>query len=624
MLALLVTAALVVTACARQAADEAGPAALTVAALTDHLAAAGVAVYDEPGGEPLVLPADPVSPVRLLTDQVRAMHVEVRQGGGVSAAELDEAVEGAELGGAPVSASSLIAGWAGSVETPAARWAQELLTAASTFSDLVLLLFLADVATVGASLDPAGKPNAAGPLAADATAPDVELVSVVLAQQAPAAADAPCSTVVGFINESVRRTFEAVKNLLTPPPVKTGWGLFDTLANGLINVVVGAAQLTVRGVEILVDGVVRATIAEVMAIVARIASVVGTLAQIKKLVEPWTVQMTADPPRTAVGGPAGAVTAAVQIGFDTWPSWMVDCATVAGKTLPELKPAGARVAGWSLFTAPAGLAQRLSADERLSAGAEATLAYRPVDGERRGDPRHGVIDVTIGIERDDVEQLRQMFLDLVQHGIRSLTQGVPGVAELIRQATQPLVNQVFEEVRGALAGLRMATGSVQIPITYYDEPDEDDPGATPDQPGGQPTGCPYGTWQWPGGPMQGRYTWTIQPDGVMLATYHNMQFGIIMVDGSMRTRFTDEGGGRVSVSDVDASGVDARYVPGTATGDTPAEMYQELSQLLYGWNSYACTASGELSIVIISPIELDWAELSAGERIAATLTPTTP
>lgn len=619
MLALLLTASLVVTACGRQAPGEAGPAAMTVAALTDHLAAAGVAVYRDPGGDPIVAPTEPVSPVRLLIDQVQAMHAEVRHGAGLSAAELDEAVAAAEVAGNSVTASSLITGWAETVDTPAARLAQELLTAGSGFSDLVMVLFLADIATVGASLDPTGKPSATGA----AQTPDVRLAAAApLAAQG--VANAPCSTVVGFVNESVRRTFEAVENLLTPPPVNTGWELFDTLANGVVGVVVGAAQLTVRGAQILVDGVVRATIAEVMAIVARIASVVGTLAQVKKLIEPWTVNMTADPARTAVGNPAGTVTASVQIGFDSWPGWMVDCATVAGHALPDLTPAGAKVSGWSLFTDPGSLAQRLSADDRLNAGAEATLTYRPATADRRGEPRQGAIDVTIGIERDDVEQLRQMFLDLVQNGLQTLTPAIPGVADLIRQATQPLANRVFEEVRSALAGIRIASGFVRIPITYYEEVATPEPGATPDPPGGEATGCPYGTWLWPNtSPAQGQYTWTIRPDGVMLATYHGIRFGIIAVDGPMRVQFTEQGGGQVTVSNVDASGVDARYLPGTVTGDTPAELYQELSQLLYGWTSYTCTATGNLSILIISPVDLDFAQLSAGERVEATLTPTT-
>jgi hypothetical protein len=430
----------------------------------------------------------------------------------------------------------------------------------------------------------------------------------------------------------VSKTFEAIESLLHPPPVNTGWGLFDSLANGLVKVVVGAAEVTIRGAEIIVNGVVRATVSQVMAVVARIASVVGALAYIKKLVEPWRSHMTADPSSTEVRGPPGTVTATVRVTFDAWPSWLVDCANLAGQTLPDLKPVGARVSGWSIFTTPGGLAHRVRADERLSADATAMLEYRPADDERRGDARQGVMTVTVGIERDDTEQLRQIFLELIQNGVQSLTRSIPGVADLIKQATQPLINQLFAEVREALVKFRIIASSVEIPIIYYQEPDDEDepaPGVTPagpggDEPGGAGTGCPYGTWQWPAAPgIEGRYTWTIQPDGVMRATYHDMRFGIVTVTGTARVRFTDRDRA-IHVSDVDASGLQAAYVPGTATGSTPEEMYQELAMLLYGWSGYTCTGNGNLSIVILSPTTLEWAQLSAGDRVDVTLTPAKP
>jgi hypothetical protein len=484
-----------------------------VAELVDQLAAAGIAVFEEPDDDtPVAPPAEPTSPVTLLRWQVHALAAELASRGGVTATELDAMADGETVGDLSVKASAVVDGWAAEAGTPAAAMARELLAGdpdwpdimtadeRPVYSSLVLLLFVADLAAAGASLDE----ETATPTRHAPPRPG----AVILAGSADAiplaaedVASGPCSAGLAYLNGAVAATFDALRRLATPPPVATGFGLFDAIANAVIGGVAGAANLVIDGAEIVIDGVIRATVGEVMAVVARVAGVLGTLAQIKSYVQPWELEFAADPEGTATvlapaaEGKAGTVAVAVKVPFGTWPGWMVDCAAAAGKPLPNLAPSGQSVT-WDLYTAePRALARIEDSDRMLGSDATARLTYRTAVQEVEPDPREtgGYLYVVSTITRDDVWQLTLMLNGILNQGIASLLPGitvVPGVAAFVQQQTQALTRQVLGEVLAKLATIRDRRSHVVVPLTHY-LPGEDDPQpGTPTEPPTAPAVAP--------------------------------------------------------------------------------------------------------------------------------------
>lgn len=473
-----------------------------VADLVVQLAAAGVAVFDEPDDQtPVVLPAEPASPVTLLRWQVHALAAEVASHGGLTGAELDVMADEEDVGGLAITASGLVDGWAADAGTAAAAMASELLAGdprwpaglphdeRPVYSTLVLLLFVADLATAGASL----AEETAAP-----TRHDSDLTGAVLAaatsETVPYAAEGvaagPCSAGMAYLNGAVAATFDALRRLATPPPVATGFGLFDAIANAVIRGVAGAANLVIDGAQIVIDGAIRATVGEVMAIVARIAGVLGTLAQIKSYVQPWELELTADPAGTstvlapASEGKRGTVTVAVKVPFDTWPGWMVDCAATAGKPLPSLSPSGQAVT-WDLYTAvPRDLARIDKSDKALDSGGKAELTYRTAVQQVEPDPTEtdGYLYTVTSINRDDVWQLILMLNGILNQGIASLLPGitlVPGVTALVEQQTLALTRQALGEVLAKLATIRDRRSHIVVPITHYVPGEEPAPAPEP-------------------------------------------------------------------------------------------------------------------------------------------------
>jgi hypothetical protein len=449
------------------------------------LSSAGIAVYDDPADEaPLVPASSPVSPVRLLSWQVEALWREAARFGGLTAAELDGLFTGGldeEFEGVVVSPAAVIVAWAEAVDTPAARHARELLAGPPdwpeelgfedrpVFSDFVLILFMSDVAVAGASLPGAG-PTAIGEAKA------VEVLAAGEDVVADLLGDA-CTKGIQFLNGTVAAAFDAVANLLTPPPINTGFGLFDALANAVVGVVVGAAHVVIRGVQIFVNDVlIDLTVGQVMKTVAMIAGFVGALAQVTSLVKPWEVVLEPTPnPIWVAAAPAergntGSVTASVLVDAGTWPRWMEQCAEAADRKLPNLRPEG-NVTRWDFRTIPGPLAVGTEVDGQLRSDGTARFEYVTTIQDPSGEPRRGDLWTTVYIDRDDASQLAGLIAEVLRTGTSTLfplLNEVPPIAELVHAEALNLARLVLPPVERELHRLlRRYTAHRFHDIMYY-------------------------------------------------------------------------------------------------------------------------------------------------------------
>jgi len=440
-------------------------------------------------------------------------------------------VPGGSAGTLTATTSQLVSAWAEHADTSAARQAGQLpagmpdwptqVAAADrpVFSDLVLLLFASDLATAGASLPvlPSESASPAGRTEQSADHPDARTAVFAPAEAAPAAADvgAACQAVVGF-TANVRAAITNAINRLTlnPPPVDTGFGLFDTVVNAIVAGAAGVANVSVQGLRILVDGVFAATVDQVLGFVAKIAGVVGTLATIANLVKPWVVTLDEKDPamnqvavRPAELGPAGTITARVVVPFDTWPAGIEQCATSVGRPLPSLKPVGNAVT-WNLqgFDSSALLALAVmdpdGTDSRLREDSTARLGYHagvedpPEEG---ADLKPGIVVVSVRIQRDDVTKLETLFHNLVTDALTgALPLGdVPFARNLVAQVAKPLLDEITNGVTRALAEIRTQDQTGFVVVQYHGPGDDSTPrpGSGPTSPEGKrgrvPTRCPH-------------------------------------------------------------------------------------------------------------------------------------
>lgn len=482
------------------------------------LADVGVGVYDDPAAaEPLMAVQEPLSPVRLLKVQADALAYQVEGGTGFTAAELDDLTPRGRAGQLDVTASKAIDGWAEHAGTPAANLATHLLTRPDDvpdevpdpelprYSELVLLLFASDLATAGSSL------------ARAATAPATGLASPA-AYVPPTAVTigAACQKVVAFAGNVQAAVNNALNKLIIdPPPVRTGFSLFDAVANAVVQRISGLANTVVRGTQVLVDGVVRATVGEVMQFVGRIAGVVGTLASVMSHIQQWQVTVgERDPAVNQMGvapaqqGPAGTVIARVHTQLNEWPKDIAQCAAAVKRPLPSLRPEGSKVT-WALekngYHGPSGMVLAVRdgtrTEAQLTSRGAAQLGYHagvePEPGENAPEET-GVVYARISIQRDDLTELRKSFQNLVVDAITGALPlgGVPFARTLIDRAARKLLTPVTDGVVRALEKLRTERKRGMIVVTYHGKAEEPEP--PPSAPPGAgakarvPRGCPGG------------------------------------------------------------------------------------------------------------------------------------
>lgn len=492
------------------------------ATLVQQLATAGVAVYDGPAGKPVAAVTAPVSPMRLLSDQVRSLALELAQHAGIPAAQLDAELPARHVGGATVAASRLLAGWARYGTSPAAAVARTYLghdiddPASAVFPHAVLVLFAADAAASAdrtgptpntpapnasmTSTPPVGKPAPSVPIGTAPTptgptgttpiptpagttpvdtptpgaAPTGNVVRIAApvgaGSNGPTLSTAPCSAVVGFVDRTIAEVFDAIGHLPYPVTYDND-SAFTKFLKTVGTVLALGANVLIDKARLVISKTVSVAIKPLMTVVAEIAGVAGTVAQVVSAVRPWTMTLTADPAANRKGvapeGPQpGTVTARIDLGgLDQWPSYLADCAARAGTALPPLKPAGNSIT-WHITGAPTGLAYLGDGDTRLRNDATARTQYLTAVEPKYPDAREatGRVRITATIQRDDLTTIQNQFEDLVHSNLTSL---VPPLGSIIDDIAWPVVQPWVDHAFSALAHLRDVTGAVYVPISYH-------------------------------------------------------------------------------------------------------------------------------------------------------------
>lgn len=408
--ALAVLLALVVISCSsptdtpedRAQAIKADPfAEASVQATISLLAQAGIATYqDADSAAPLVAVTEPVSPVKLLHEQVRAMALEAHYGAGIEGSQLDALVD-TEPDMAPP--SYILAAYVSGSETAGAKAARTLMgdqdwqqAPVILYPQLVMMLFTADVLGARASeFD-------GGPIAGSVIGRGAQPIQRVAAMAPLLVADTGgyCSRVMDWINTALRTVFDALR--------------LGQSSNSVANFFAQLWNTVVALVEEVVTAIVKSFTQVVLDAIGRVAAIVATVASVVSLIRPWTVTVKAAPFETEKGiagilePQKGSVTVTVRLdGLTEWPEFAADCARTAGRPLPNLKPEGAQVTWERVIQNPPDLIREGLRREALDANASAQLDFVTlVDQVEEPYKRFpGAIVSRIEIERPGLREL---------------------------------------------------------------------------------------------------------------------------------------------------------------------------------------------------------------------------
>lgn len=430
-----------------------------VDATMELLARSGVGTYaTAQTASPMVPITEPASPLVLLSDQVRAMALEAWAGGGLQGADLDELVP-AEPDMAP--ASWIVAGYVGAADTLGAQVARELIgdqdwahSERVLFPQLVLSLMTSDLAR--------DRLAEAGALAM----PHHGLATLALvgSSDVRTAQGGICSAVTGFISGALSAVFDALR-------FSQGGG--GNVFKAIWNFVVSVAEQAVRQI-------VQEFGRPVLDMIARVAAAVGIAATIVSAIRPWAVSIHSEPFTTTKGvgalpGESGSLVATVDLGgFDEWPSYIQDCATVAGRPLPNLKPEGAPVEWDSVIQAPEGLVRQDRQDATLDARAESRLDFTTLIDDVR-EPwslRGGILTSRVTVMRPALRQLRDIAID----------QLMAEIPRIIRGFLEPYLRPTLEQMSAKLERLIGSHASAPATVFYHVEEPTPEPSQPPPTP----------------------------------------------------------------------------------------------------------------------------------------------
>lgn len=415
------------------ASTVAPPLSVTVA----DLAAAGLSVFADASQAGPMIPAttaiDP-SPFHVLLDQADAMTREVAARQGMLGSDIDGLiVVAADL----PPASYFLAGYVSAAGTPGAALARRVMGAqdwahapAVIYPSLVFALFAADAARYGNAL--------AGAQTTGTAAQPFSLPPGL------------CSDVKNFIDGTISGFFDALGHLEAPKIPSSGIGIIDWFGSGLqaaldlsasvINGVIDAGRFVV------VQGVKAAT-QPLLDAIATVAGPIGVAVEIVNVLRPWTMQMDAEPEQTDKGvdpgpGAPGRLTGTVTLpgGLDEWPAFIVDCAKVAGVTLPPLKPVGAPIT-WRVAQNPDALiVQTAGAPVVLDDKASASIAYVTTTESAtaaRGTRLEGRVKAEIIVRRKEIADLQKTVADAVFAQIPGL------IRPIVESVLRPSVTAVL-------------------------------------------------------------------------------------------------------------------------------------------------------------------------------------
>lgn len=388
------------------------------------------------GVETRVRPADPapitavtgsLSPVRLLRLQVRNLALEQAAGGGTLGADLDRLSVAA--GGGPV--SPLVAGWAASGPTPAARWAASLLgqkapadPAARVFPTLALVAFVADASGDGrTSNGPNGGVSAMihGSRGAGAGG-EPALLAVATSSDF-------CAEVSAYLSAALNGIVDSKAD----PPA---WlkQLIDLNAPQYAND----------------PGLLRRTI-----------GALALMTYATSLARAWTVSVLPDPLAVAYGiegqdPVTGDVQVSVATGKDVLAAEVADCASLAKAQLASIPVAGSAVT-WD----PSGLgvyAKAQSAEGKLDENSAAGLTYETAteskDVAENGDPVTAQMWVSASVDRAEMSALATVVKSILLGDVAGTPTG--STAKALYQAMEPMLNSVMRP-----------SGFAVIDVTYH-------------------------------------------------------------------------------------------------------------------------------------------------------------
>ncbi len=454
-----------------------------VDATITQLAAAGIAVLDEPGAKPEVRPVAPVSPMKLSKWQATNLAHEAWAGNGTLGADLDVLERGRPKGAPTV--SQWLAAYVSGAKTPGGDFARELMgtqdlsqSAQILFPQLVLTLYASDV-SVRLLKDPG--PGETGGAAAPLGPPRGATVLPAVAAAPQGADGGPCGAFSNLINEVMSGVLKAVQ--IPPPRIgDTGSTLLNQILQAGASLTVGFLNWAIGGAIKIAVGAVKVALKAVLDPIAKAAALVAVVSQVVSALRPWAVKINPeqDTVHRSVDGNRvyDKVTAVIDMqGLKEWPSELQACAKLLDVTLPELRPIGTPVK-WVVAAVPEGVATDFRHDETLKAdpaGAAAELTLRTgsetAEEHAKGAEASGLVKVSATIQRKEFTELKESILALA---IKFLGQLPP----LINTIAQKLLNYPIQVLLEELISLMDEHGAGYVTVTYHG-PAQPPPAAAP-------------------------------------------------------------------------------------------------------------------------------------------------
>jgi len=305
------------------------------------------------------------------------------------------------------------------------------------------------------------------------------------------AAGGPCSTVSNFLADAINGLFNALR--ITVPA--TASGFFADVGRVLATV----WNTAVSYAQKLIQGLIDTITAPVFEAIRLAVGVVGVASMVVTYLVDQKLTVSVDPPseyRFAVGAEAdikGQFVARPTDLTGDWPPAIVDCAQVAGATLPTLLKAGT-AATWTVaffvgpVIAPAALQTTVNND--LSVRLDFVTGHES-DEDAKGDPMTGAAIAKVQVPRKEVGD----FLDLGRQQLASaeqlLTSQIPeptlrAAAQAgLEKIVEPVVSELETEIAGNAPTIFTLQGTSEPLLVLFHKP----PDATP-KPVGNPTPKP--------------------------------------------------------------------------------------------------------------------------------------
>ncbi|MGZ6340143.1 MAG: hypothetical protein ACXWNG_07235, partial [Candidatus Limnocylindrales bacterium] len=375
---------------------------------------------------PITAPTGNRSPVRLLRSQVRNLALERMAGGGTRGTDLDAL--SAAAGGGPVSA--LVAGWAASAATPAARLAAPLLRggpadpAAAIYPTFALVGFVADATGAGGSTSNR-PPGAALAMFQASRTPD-DRASAILA----ASSSDYCAAVSTYLSAALNGIVDSTAD----PPT---W------------------------MKVLID-LYAPQYASDPGRLRRTIGAIALLAYATSLARAWTVSLVPDPPSVAYGIEGGdPVEGEVQLGVvsgtDVFSGDVADCAALANAQFTSVPVKGSSViwdaSGLGVHAKEATAEPML--DENGAAGLDYTMSTETKDTAQNGDPVTTQMWVNALVDRAEMAALAAVVKSILL-GDAAGTPAGP-TAKALYAAMEPKLDVVMRPSGFALIDVTLHT-----------------------------------------------------------------------------------------------------------------------------------------------------------------------